>query len=176
MWRDAIGWALTPRILPWVIAGAAALVLGFAHLLEAFGWPPCDLCLRQRVPYWVGIALALTGGLATLPRFKLASFAPLLMIGVALTFLVGMGLAVQHIGVEQHWWKSACSVGGGTGRIEDLMNNLGGASIIACDQTRPFLFGLSLAIYNLLICAGLAALAASIPWRAYIARRKVDSL
>ena len=159
-----MNWFLSARVLPWLIAAAAALVLASVHVLERFGWPPCELCLRQRIPYWIGTALALGAGMAALPSLKLAPISMLLMAATAITFGVGAGLAVQHIGVEQHWWKSACTASG-SGQISDLLRDFG-KPIVLCDEKRPFLFGLTLPVYNLLASIVLAAAAATIPARA----------
>lgn len=167
-----MNWALSPRILPWFVAGIAAAILGFAHILEANGWIPCELCLRQRIPYWIGIGIALAGAVAALPRLNLAFVSSLLMAAAAVTFLVGAGLAVQHIGVEQHWWKSTCSGGGGKPSIADLLASIGKKPIVPCDERRPFLFGLTLTNYNLMISIGLAVLAASVPFRQLRGRAK----
>ncbi|MFZ1990666.1 MAG: disulfide bond formation protein B [Alphaproteobacteria bacterium] len=162
---------MAPRALPWVIAAVAAAVLATAHILEAFGWIPCELCLEQRIPYWIGSGIALAAAIAALPRLNLGLISSLLMAAAAITFVVGAGLAIQHIGVEQHWWKSTCS-GGGKASIADLLASVGKRPIVPCDEKRPFLFGLTLTNYNLLISIALAALAASIPLRQLKGRAK----
>ena len=155
--------ALSQRNLPWLIAGLAILILASAHILEAFGWPPCELCLRQRIPYWVGIVIAVAAGVAVLPPIGRPRLSVILMAGAALTFAIGVGLAVQHLGVEQGWWKSDCSTGSGS--IEDMLKSVG--PVVRCDEKRPFLFGLTLATYNIFISAALAALSAIAPLRAF---------
>jgi disulfide bond formation protein DsbB len=164
--------AMSPSVLPWIIAAVAAAVLATAHILEAFGWVPCELCLEQRIPYWVGSGIALAAAIAALPRFGLGLVSSLLMAAAAITFIVGVGLAIQHIGVEEHWWKSTCSGGAGNISIADLLASVGKKPIAPCDEKRPFLFGLTLTNYNLIISAGLAAFAASIPVRQLCARTK----
>ncbi len=158
-------WALSPRILPWIIAAAAAAILATVHILEAYGWVPCELCLRQRIPYWIGAAIALAAAVAALPRLNLAFISSLLMAATAITFLVGVGLAVQHIGVEHHWWMSTCSGGSSKTSVTDMLSSIGKGPIVPCDERRPFLFGLTLTNYNFIVSAILAALAASVPFR-----------
>ena len=162
--QGAMQAAMSPRALPWIIAAVAAAVLALAHILEAFGWIPCELCLQQRIPYWIGSGIALGAAIAALPRLNLALVSSFLMAAAAITFVVGAGLAIQHIGVEEHWWKSTCS-GGGKASIADLLASVGKRPIVPCDEKRPFLFGLTLTNYNLLVSIALAALAASIPLR-----------
>ena len=163
--------AMSPRTLPWIIAAIAAVVLATAHILEAFGWIPCELCLQQRIPYWIGSSIALAGAIAALPRLNLSLVSSLLMAGAAITFAVGVGLAINHLGVEEHWWKSTCS-GGGKASIADLLASVGKKPIVPCDEKKPFLFGLTLTNYNLLISIALAVLAASIPLRQFRDLRK----
>ncbi len=99
--------ALAAAILP-------ALGLGVALGSETWlGLVPCALCLWERWPYRIAIALGLLAVL--LPRFRR------LLFGLsALVMLAGAGLAVVHIGVEQGWWPSplpecaAPSFGGGS--------------------------------------------------------------
>jgi disulfide bond formation protein DsbB len=161
---------LSSRVLPWMIAIAAATILAAVHILQAFGWAPCELCLRQRIPYWIAAPLAVAAGIAALPRLRLAPVVPRLLIAVAgIAFMVGAGLAVQHIGVEHGWWKSTCSTSG-AGSVSELMNTLDKTPIVACNQIRPFLFGLSLPVYNLIVSLLLAALSLGAALRGFDGR------
>jgi disulfide bond formation protein DsbB len=122
-----------------------------------FGILPCPLCLYQRIPYGTVIALAL---LALVLRLESRLLAALLGL-CALAFLTNSGLALYHVGVEQHWWAGpdSCSAGKGAAQsVEDLLAQLSKpVKIPACDQVSWSLFGISLAGYNLLASAGLAA-------------------
>jgi len=88
------------------IALAVAGLAAFAALAVAFasewwgGLVPCALCLRERWPYRVAIALAVIGML--LPR-RLATAA---LVLVLLTGLAGAAAAGLHVGVEFGWWPS----------------------------------------------------------------------
>lgn len=157
---------LAPATALALITALAALVLATAHGSERFaGLVPCELCLRQRVPYWTAIAIGLAGlGAAHLPL----GLAPRLRsglvraahAGLAVTFLVSAGLAVQHIGVEEGLWRSSC--GGAAGAsIDDLLGGLGDKPIVPCDKKQPFLFGLTMAPYNFLASVALAAFASA---------------
>jgi disulfide bond formation protein DsbB len=172
-----MGRILSPRVLPWAVAAAAGLILAFVHIIEAFGWPPCELCLRQRIPYWVALGLAIAAGAAGLPRLKLpAILTPILMAFVAATFITGIGLAIQHIGVEEGWWLSTCSTGHGPTKFIDLMNTEAMRTIVPCDEKRPFLLGLTLADYNLIVSIVLAAISASLPVRTFAGGRRTPSM
>jgi disulfide bond formation protein DsbB len=85
-----------------VLAGlAAALALAIAFAFEWYGGlVPCPLCLRERWPYRLAIALCLVGLLV--PRQKArAVLALVLLAGVTEVALAGL-----HVGVEFRWWPS----------------------------------------------------------------------
>jgi disulfide bond formation protein DsbB len=79
-----------------------ALIAGFAlcFALASEYWGglvPCALCLWERWPYRVAIALGAAGVL--LPRKWLVAL-------LLPTMLVSAGLGFVHVGVEQGWWPS----------------------------------------------------------------------
>ena len=89
------------RGLALLSALAAAFALGLAIASERWGGlVPCALCLLERWPYRVAIALGLLASVVP-PRC-----ARMLLVLVVLTMLVGAALAVVHVGVEQHYWPS----------------------------------------------------------------------
>lgn len=125
-----------------------------------FGLRPCQLCLYQRVPYGVTIFLALLALGLRLDAKRAA-----LMLGLcALAFAVDGGLALYHVGVEQHWWAGPTSCSGGLGTVrsvEDLAALLSKPiDIPSCDKVAWSLFGISMAGYNLLASIALAAFSA----------------
>jgi disulfide bond formation protein DsbB len=117
-----------------------------------FGLRPCELCLTQRVPYFVVIAIALAGlGL------KLEAKGMRIVLALcALAFAIDAGIALYHVGVEQHWWAGprACTAGSGTvTSVEDLAAMLQKPiDVPQCDQPAWLLAGISMAGYNLLAC------------------------
>ena len=89
------------RSLALLSALAAAFALGMAIASERWGGlVPCALCLLERWPYRVAIALGLVASVVP-PRW-----ARMLLALVVLSMLVSMALAVIHVGVEQHYWAS----------------------------------------------------------------------
>jgi disulfide bond formation protein DsbB len=146
---------------PVIVVLLASLAALLAVLIGQYGFDlqPCALCLYQRVPYLVVLALALAG--LALPRWR----AHLLAL-CALSFLANCGIALFHVGVEQHWWAglAACSSGGASGaaNVDDLLAQLSQpVKVPSCDQVAWALFGVSLAGYNLLASVGLAAFSAA---------------
>ncbi len=100
------------RLTPWFLVAVAVAALSTALTAQImFDKEPCILCLFQRVPYVVTALLALL----TLKLPTGSSVIPLIIVLCALTYLTGSGIAIYHVGVEQHWWISAC-----TGSTADL--------------------------------------------------------
>lgn len=129
--------------------------LGFVLFTQyGLGLRPCVLCVYQRIPYVVIIALGLLA--YGLPR-KAACFIFL----TALTFLTGAGIAGFHIGVEQHWWEGTahCSgkLPGPNASIEELRAVILNAPITRCDQVTAQFLGISMAAYNFVFSLMMAA-------------------
>ena len=145
----------TARILLFSAVAILATVLVSQY---GFGLAPCQLCIYQRVPYGVVIALALVTLAARLGNRAGAW----LILLCAACFLAGGAVALFHVGVEQHWWAgpAACSTQGTAGTaqsVDDLLAQISKpVKIPACDQIAWSLFGVSMAGYNLLASIALA--------------------
>jgi disulfide bond formation protein DsbB len=150
------------------LAGAALAIaaVGFATILGAYyfeyvlHYQPCPLCLEQRIPYYVGIPLALALALAA----KFGSPRPVLIAGfaaLALAMFIGAALGAYHAGVEWHLWAGPqeCSGDPNFGRTGSLLEQLNNVIVVRCDEAAWRLFGVSLAGYNVVISAALACVA-----------------
>jgi disulfide bond formation protein DsbB len=145
---------------------AAGLALGIAVASERWGGlVPCALCLLERWPYRVAIGL----GLLALVLPRLVGRALLGLVVVAM--LAGAGLAVVHVGVEQHAWPSplpecaAPQLGGGT--ITERLAEMPARPGKPCDDPTYLLPGLplSMAAMNLIYALGSAGLLTVFLWR-----------
>ncbi len=93
--------ALSHRSLALFTVLAAAAALGVALASEHWGGVvPCALCLVERWPYRIAIALGLVA--LVLPR----GIGRVVLVLALLTVLVGAGFAFVHVGVEWGWWPS----------------------------------------------------------------------
>jgi disulfide bond formation protein DsbB len=134
------------------------LAASLAPLLVAFasqylgGLQPCTLCIWQRWGYGGAIALAIVTLL--LPR-------PLKVWGALLTalaLLVVAGLAMFHVGVEQHWWQGLSACAGSINpnqSLADLEQQLMATPVIPCDRPAWTMFGISMAGYDFLYAAAI---------------------
>ena len=145
---------------PLAAACASAAMLAAAHAFETFGHlNPCHLCLQQRDVYWTALSVGVVGFVLGYMRFGWARRAADGLL--ALIFLVGMGIAAYHAGVEWKWWPGPAScTGGGAVTATQLSAFLNGArsTVVQCDQAAWRMFGLSMAGYNAIISLGLTVL------------------
>jgi disulfide bond formation protein DsbB len=132
--------------------GSAALLAAAFAFQHLGGLAPCPLCIWQRWPHAVAVAL----GIALLAR-PVRAFA---LLG-ALAMLADAGIAAYHVGIEADWWAGpatcvAPDVGGMT--PEELLERILDAPVVRCDEVAWRFLGLSMAAWNGLASAGLAVL------------------
>lgn len=149
---------LPPRVLPASLAGLSLLSLALALASQYWGGlNPCELCLYQR---WAHVgAIAVLVPAILMADNKTVRRASLALGGLA--FLVGLGIAGFHVGVEQHWWEGSTSCVGlkGAATLEDLRAQILAAPVVRCDEIQFSLLGLSMAAWNGLLCLMLGGVA-----------------
>ncbi|MXP63462.1 disulfide bond formation protein B [Roseomonas sp. M0104] len=144
--------------MPLLIAALAAAAPLFAMASERWGGlNPCELCLWQRWPYWIGAVLALLA--FWLPRRLLLTLAGLAILGSG-------AFAVVHVGVEAHWWPSpfpGCTAptAGSARSVEDMLAGMAAAPSKPCDEPTYLIpaLPLSMAGMNLIYALALGGLA-----------------
>src|ERR1051325_11605033 len=124
---------------------ASGAVLGTALLSQYWGGlKPCELCLLQRWPWGMAIAIALAAGLAG----DRPALLPWLALALALGFALSGVFAFYHFGVEQHWFAgpSACTAASsgnsnGAMTLEEMKRQILGTAPVLCDRVQWSLFG-----------------------------------
>ena len=148
---------LTPRTAAWLVAlASAALLLGALAFQYLGDLAPCPLCIRQRYPHALAIALALLS--LALPPMG----ARIALALAGLSLLAGVFIGIDHAGIEYGWWPGSaeCTPAAPTpGSLAELNAQLAAPAPPRCDAPAWTLFGLSLAGYNVLASLPLAALA-----------------
>jgi disulfide bond formation protein DsbB len=139
---------------------AAATIAG-AWIFQAFGIAPCELCLSERIPYYVGIPVA-----ALTLIFALRESKALMLVGFILLFLIfafSAGFGIYHAGVEWHFWEGPTACTGSTmtkaTSMQDFLHQLQTVKVVRCDAVAIRILGLSLAGWNAVISAVLAIIA-----------------
>jgi disulfide bond formation protein DsbB len=134
-----------------LLFACAATVAG-AWMFQFAGYEPCHLCLLQRWPHYAVIAIAAISLLAFQPGLQgsILKLLGVLMIGSAI-------FGAYHAGVEWKFWAgpSTCT---GTGGLSTGLPDLT-KPVVMCDDAALRIFGISLAGWNAMISAVLAALA-----------------
>jgi disulfide bond formation protein DsbB len=153
------------------LAALAVTVLALVTIAAAWafqlvgGYIPCALCLQERIPYYVGIPVALAALVvswiavpAWLPR--------LLLLAAALVFAYGAWLGIYHAGAEWGFWAGPadCSAGAApaTTTAADILSQLEGMRIVSCTEASwrfPAGWGLSFAGWNAAISIMLVIIA-----------------
>jgi disulfide bond formation protein DsbB len=135
--------ARTPYALAALVSAAS---LGAAYIAQyGFGLHPCELCLLQRVPYGVVIALSVIA--LVWPRRPLW-----LLALIALLFLGESGIASYHSLVEKHWipGPTACTSSDASpgDSVDDFLARIKQAPIVACDAPAWEFHGITMAVMN----------------------------
>lgn len=144
------------------ILASLAMLLG-AHTFEIIGkMAPCPLCLRQRDVYWAAAAMAIAG-LVIWNRKPANRYLVALNVMLGLVFVTGAIVATYHAGVEWKFWAgpAGCSSAGAATGIEDLnlLDSLDAPiAMVSCSEAPWRMLGVSMAGYNAVVSAVLAAL------------------
>ncbi len=138
--------------------GSAALLLG-AWIFQYFGFPPCQMCIWQRWPHGVAIAI---GAIAIL-RFHLS----LALLGALATTITGM-IGIYHSGVERDFWKGPATCGGAdiSGVSTDqLLARIMEAPLVRCNEIAWQMLGVTMPNLNAAFSLALAAVWLLAAWK-----------
>ncbi len=100
---------------PRLVAALVVLVVAFATIAGAWGfeligkYQPCALCLDERVPYYIGVPIALVAVFAAFAGADRIS--RLLLLVLAALFVWSAYKGVYHAGVEWKFWEGPTTCG-----------------------------------------------------------------
>ena len=139
------------------------LMLGALTFQYVWGYAPCELCVLQRWPHGLAIALGLVGGLLSVTRILPAPASRLLAWGALLAIAASGVIGAYHAGVEWKFWPgpSACT-GGGGGFTPGGGSDFTPFRFVRCDEAAWRFLGISMAGYNALFSIAAANIAALI--------------
>lgn len=143
---------MTYRAWAGLAALGSALLLGGAFVFQWLGYAPCPMCIWQRYPHAVAIAIGVM--VMILPGRALP------MLGALAALSTGV-IGVFHTGVERGWWEgpSTCSSQPIDGlSAEELLDQIMAAPLVRCDEVAWQLAGLSMASWNAILSFGLVAI------------------
>lgn len=147
-----------PRVYAFAVLALVVGTIAGAFAFQAAGIAPCELCLKERLPYYAGMALAAATILVAWRgpnRAGQACFALLVLL-----FLFSAGFGAYHAGVEWGLWAGPSDCTGALSRAAnnaDFLQQLKTVRVVRCDAVAIRILGLSLAGWNALVSFGIAA-------------------
>lgn len=146
------------------LKAATAFVMGLAAILGALafqyigGLYPCELCLTQRWPYYIGLPLL---ALVLILWTRATTTIRVGLMGVvAALFTWGTWVGGYHAGVEWGFWPGpqSCTGVGDEAVSLDMLSDMSDVRIVPCDAIQWEVLGISLAGFNALISAAIVVL------------------
>jgi len=142
-------------VAPAILTVVSAATIAAAWAFEIIGgYVPCALCLQERIPYYIGVPialLALTAAFVGSPVW----IRRVLLLAVAAVFAYGAWLGIYHAGAEWGFWPGPADCGAGSAppatSAEDLLSQIEGMRIVSCSEASwrfPSGWGLSFAGWN----------------------------
>ncbi len=146
------------------IAIVSLASLASAWTFQLVGFEPCELCLKERIPYYAAVPAGL---LAAYLANRLPKLAALILAAICAGLLYDAGLSTYHAGVEWHFWPGPETCTGGdvqaTGSlVKKLLHN----TAVRCDVAALRILGISLVGYLVLLSIALAGIGAAALLRA----------
>ena len=126
-----------------IIAITSALIAEYIFNLQ-----PCELCLKQRHPYYLIVVVSLI--IFFIPVFQKLFLYILIQLGT----IYGIFYSVWHVGVENKLLKgpSGCTTGlSNSLNTADLKEQILNKQVISCDEVVWSFFGISAASLNTMI-------------------------
>jgi disulfide bond formation protein DsbB len=149
----------SPLALALAILAIAVSSIAGAFVFEALGYAPCELCLKERIPYYPAVPIAALAVLFAARGSRGLLRAAFLIL--ALIFAASAIFGAYHAGIEWGFWPGPAECSGALDLARstaDFLKQLQSIKVARCDAPALRLLGLSLAGWNALISAGLVAL------------------
>ena len=129
----------------------ALIILSAIYIEYILKVPACNLCLYQRIPYYLSILI-----LFYIIFNKSINIIPI--ISLAILMFVNIVLSIYHVGVEQQIISEPmlCRSNSNIQNVDQLLENLKNNTFISCKDVNFTFLGFSLASINVLISSILA--------------------
>jgi len=139
---------LSKKNLFTVIFLISFIALVSAYFIEyILGHQPCNLCLYERIPYFLAILIASI-------NYKYNKLEKYLILLLAIIFLIATILSLYHLGIEQGFIQESllCDLEKGANILDkdEILKQLQQKNI-SCKDVTFQIFGLSLTSYNIII-------------------------
>ena len=134
-------------ILVGILSFSISSLLIAYYIEYALGHKPCNLCLIERIPYF--ISFILTSFVLLLNRLE-----KIISIIILLSFIFGTIVSFYHFGIEQGFFNESlvCNLGNGEALDkEQLLKQLEQSTVTSCKDVTFRFLGFSLATINMII-------------------------
>ena len=134
-------------ILVGILSFSISSLLIAYYIEYALGHKPCNLCLIERIPYF--ISFILTSFVLLLNRLE-----KIISIIILLSFIFGTIVSFYHFGIEQGFFNESlvCNLGNGEALDkEQLLKQLEQSTVTSCKDVTFRFLGISLATINMII-------------------------
>ncbi len=128
-------------------------LISFIALISAYfieyvlGHQPCNLCVYERIPYFLAILIVLI-------NYKFNKLEKYLILSLTIIFLIATILSLYHLGIEKGFIQESllCDLEKGANIVDkdEILKQLQQKSI-SCKDVTFKIFGLSLTNYNIII-------------------------
>ena len=139
---------LSKKNLFTVIFLISFIALVSAYFIEyILGHQPCNLCLYERIPYFLAILIVLI-------NYKYNKLEKYIILSLAIIFLIATILSLYHLGIEQGFIQESllCDLVKGANILDkDEILKQFQQKNISCKDVTFKIFGLSLTSYNIII-------------------------
>ncbi len=139
---------LSKKNLFTVIFLISFIALVSAYFIEyILGHQPCNLCLYERIPYFLAILIVLI-------NYKYNKLEKYIILSLAIIFLIATILSLYHLGIEQGFIQESllCDLEKGANILDkDEILKQFQQKNISCKDVTFKIFGLSLTSYNIII-------------------------
>jgi len=127
-------------------------VIFTAWFYESLGYLPCELCYKERIVYYsVFVIIPLSCIFISKNNYKISAY---LLYVLAILFIINSFLSIYHTGVELKYFTGPSDCSGALNNssdFESFYNQLQTVKVVRCDQPNLWIFGLTLANWNIIL-------------------------
>ena len=137
------------KILFLILSMSSIILLTAITVGQLMNAPPCELCIYQRIPYFIIVILVLISfnrSFNSILRIKTICFIS------SLLFLFSSIIGIYHVGVEKGFFQTSCAPNQPHAfSLEEIQEAIHTPIIPSCNNIPIELFGISMAGYNFIV-------------------------
>lgn len=138
----------------WYVGVGLVIFASVLCIQYVFGYPPCPLCLEQRIPWGAMIIIMLMVYITQ--KYTMPIIGNVGTLSAILVMAFGTSLAVKHAGIQYGLWDMAMPCAGNVPLTQDstqLLQKIPHINFVDCTGKAPIILGLTLSAWNAIISA-----------------------